>query len=147
MYHRWFFDRDCWIQPTSGLICAGPYALSANLKSMERLYISCDQAEGLTIIPPLGFTLYGSDHEIIKHIEDHFDSVVSFVATLLGNEYGVDLCADDFSHLFTFGSVMAVSGKLYDVSQILPCFQSLPLIFAALAIETREAYCPNTSQF
>ncbi|KAF9058312.1 hypothetical protein BDP27DRAFT_1433058 [Rhodocollybia butyracea] len=102
----WFISgKQCWIQPTSGLICAGPLAPSSNDPIIQKSYPPWNQRDQFRTVPQLGFQLYTSDHDIIKHIEEHFDSVVSFVALLLGDKDVVDASG----HLFTFGSVMTIS--------------------------------------
>ncbi|KAF9070288.1 hypothetical protein BDP27DRAFT_1362752 [Rhodocollybia butyracea] len=106
-------EEQCWIQPTSGRICAGPIASSSNDGIIQKSYAPWNKNDQLRTVPQLGFPIYTSDHGIIKHITEHFGSVVSFVALLLGVE---DLVADlinDSGHLFTFGSVMTVSDESY----------------------------------
>ncbi|KAF9073422.1 hypothetical protein BDP27DRAFT_1445053 [Rhodocollybia butyracea] len=96
-----------WMQPTSGLICTGPLAPSSNLESMQESHHLWNQVDQLQrIVPPLGFAHYTSDRDVIKHIEDHFGTVVSFVALLLGNKAGV--VVNGSGHLFRFGSVVSM---------------------------------------
>ncbi|KAE9404306.1 hypothetical protein BT96DRAFT_917053 [Gymnopus androsaceus JB14] len=106
-------DEQFWIQPSSGLICAGPFAPLSNYIGVQRSHRYYDQLNHLENIPQLKVAFYKSDNEIIRHIEDHFESVVSFVESQLGTYSGNLTCEECSGHLFTVGSVISTSEIVY----------------------------------
>ncbi|KAE9405854.1 hypothetical protein BT96DRAFT_306759 [Gymnopus androsaceus JB14] len=102
-------DEQFWIEPSSGLICAGPFAPFSNYTGVQRSDANSwwNQLNHLENIPQLKFAFYKSDNEIIRHIEDHFESVVSFVASQLA-DYRDPACKGGSGHFFTLGSVISI---------------------------------------
>ncbi|KAJ3732322.1 hypothetical protein DFJ43DRAFT_322334 [Lentinula guzmanii] len=112
--HRYTPPDEYWMQPTSGLICLGPIGPSYNFhRDYENFYALWPRDPDFdqhTTIPQLDFKDYKSDENIIRHIEQQFDSLESFVGSHLGSKSVEVLFAEDSSPIsVSFGSVISVS--------------------------------------